>query len=82
MVQAGVNLILTVFLLLLLVALSGATVRFLPQLPLPLCHGIGALASLPVTSFLAAFSILAFGTLPQLGAQSLEPLVLGDSSTM
>ena len=77
------NRILTVFLLLLLVVLSGATVRFLQQLPLPLLQfGIGALASLPVTGFLAAFSILAFGTLPQLGAQSLEPLVLGDSSTM
>ena len=49
MVQAGVYLILTVFLLLLLVA-SQATVRFLPQLPLPLLQfGIGALASLPVT---------------------------------
>jgi len=43
-----VELTLTVFVLLLLVALSGVTVRFLPQLPLPLLQvGIGALAALP-----------------------------------
>jgi Na+/H+ antiporter len=43
-----VDLILTVFLLLLLVAISGVTVRFLPQLPLPLLQvGMGALAALP-----------------------------------
>ena len=42
------ELTLTVFVLLLLVALSGVTVRFLPQLPLPLLQvGIGALAALP-----------------------------------
>ena len=31
------------------------------------------------SDFLAAFSIFAFGALPQLGAQSLEPLILGDA---
>jgi membrane protease YdiL (CAAX protease family) len=43
-----VELTLTVFILLLLVALSGVTVRFLPRLPLPLLQvGMGALAALP-----------------------------------
>jgi hypothetical protein len=31
------------------------------------------------SDFLAAFSMFAFGPLPQLGAQSLEPFVLGDA---
>ena len=50
------DLLQTVFLLLLLVALSGVIVGFLPQLPLPLLQvGIGALAALPVTGVRLAF---------------------------
>ena len=50
------DLLQTVFLLLLLVALSGVVVGFLPQLPLPLLQvGIGALAALPVTGVRLAF---------------------------
>jgi hypothetical protein len=50
------DLLQTVFLLLLLVALSGVIVGFLPQLPLPLLQvGIGALAALPITGVRLAF---------------------------
>jgi CPA1 family monovalent cation:H+ antiporter len=52
-----VDLIQTVFLLLLLVALSGLIVAFLPQLPLPVLQvGLGALlAALPVIDLRVAF---------------------------
>ena len=50
------DLIQTVFLLLLLVALSGVIVRFFPQLPLPVLQvGLGALTALPVTGVRLAF---------------------------